>query len=402
MFPLPVSAPRSSNCRTASRTWMSSGASGRQDAGPVDGDGPAVADLGEAAAAPHSPGPMSDRRQRRDEFRLAPRHVAPVEPSTDRRAARRMTAARAMVIWSSTQVSSCSHPRRSVPPSMSSCLTPAANVTSSSSASCGGTCPVSASSEFLPARTRSNGPSRRSAPRSARAVAMVSLPSKAGSVRRTPLMSAPRSRPQAIASRRTSSAAGGPRVSTVTEPPSADVTSVDGLADCASAVRAHLQVHAVAHEPPVGAQLHLVDGRNLLHQHSDSQRRTCRRHAHGYTSGEGSRHPDCLTGRNGRSRMLAVYCQLCSRATLQSVDNHTQGRSSGDTATATARIPSALQLPRRHRCAPRATYERLRSSAPVQEGGVVVSARREVAGGAAQSGRLYLRTRFPSAERARC
>ena len=65
-----------------------------------------------------------------------------------------------------------------------------------------------------PTSTRSKDPSHSCAAASARAVASVSDPAKAGSV-----ISTPSSAPQAIASRRQSSADGGPSVNTVQVPP---------------------------------------------------------------------------------------------------------------------------------------------------------------------------------------
>ena len=110
--------------------------------------------------------------------------------------------------------SSCSRVSDRSSPVMPMTRTPVAKGKPVSWAISGPTWPVSPSSEFRPTRTRSKGPSWRKAAASARAVARVSEPPKAGSHRCTP-----RSAPQATASRRTSSAAGGPSVKTVQEPP---------------------------------------------------------------------------------------------------------------------------------------------------------------------------------------
>ena len=56
-------------------------------------------------------------------------------------------------------------------------------------------------------------------------MARVSEPAKAGSDTSTPVTGTPRASVQAMASRRTSSAEGGPSVSTVTEPPVAPASS---------------------------------------------------------------------------------------------------------------------------------------------------------------------------------
>ena len=44
---------------------------------------------------------------------------------------------------------------------------------------------------------------------------------------------------------------------------------LDGLADRAAAVRVELEVDAVASQPSVGAELHLLEARDLLHQNGD-------------------------------------------------------------------------------------------------------------------------------------
>lgn len=131
--------------------------------------------------------------------------------------------------WASIQPSSCSHPTARDWAWNARTLTPATKGRSRSWASCGGTCPVSASSEFRPVSTTSNGPSRSIAAANACAVAMVSLPAKAGSVTWTPRISTPRSSPQASASRSTSCAAVGPRVKTTTEDPRAWLASSTAL-----------------------------------------------------------------------------------------------------------------------------------------------------------------------------
>ncbi len=133
-----------------------------------------------------------------------------------RRSAQESTAGRVTV--ASTHSSSCSSRTSTWPSPRVSSRTPVANGRSRSWASWGPTCPVSASTELRPTRTRSNAPSRSSTAASALAVASVSEPAKAGSVTNTPSTSRPDWAPQAMASRRQSSADGGPRVSTVTEP----------------------------------------------------------------------------------------------------------------------------------------------------------------------------------------
>ena len=110
--------------------------------------------------------------------------------------------------------SSCSSSRCQTGPLSCSRRTPLAKGRSSSSASSGPTCPVSPSMELRPRRMRSNGPAARSTAARARAVARVSEPAKAASQ-----ACSPASAPQATASRRTSSAPGGPSVTTVQVPP---------------------------------------------------------------------------------------------------------------------------------------------------------------------------------------
>ena len=102
------------------------------------------------------------------------------------------------------------------------------------------------------------------------AVASVSEPANAASVTCTPSMSTSRSRPHAIASRNVSSAAGGPSVNTVDARAGAFGRELDGLAHRAAAVRVHLGFDAVAAQPSVGSELHLLELRNLLHQHRDA------------------------------------------------------------------------------------------------------------------------------------
>ena len=82
-------------------------------------------------------------------------------------------------------------------------------------------------------------------------------------------MSTARSRPHAIASRNASSAVGGPSVITVTRAPGRVDRELDGLAHRAPAVRIELELDAVASQPPVGAELHLLELRDLLHQNGD-------------------------------------------------------------------------------------------------------------------------------------
>ena len=160
---------------------------------------------------------------------------------------------------------------RRASPSIARWRTPVRNGRSSSSASSGPTWPVSASTELRPVSTRSNGPSRSSAAASACAVASVSEPANAGSVTSTPSMSTSRSRPHAIASRSVSSAGGGPSVNTVTREPGALGGELDRLAHRAPAVRVHLELDAVAAQPSVGPELHLLELRDLLHQHRDAR-----------------------------------------------------------------------------------------------------------------------------------
>ena len=73
---------------------------------------------------------------------------------------------------------------------------------------------MSASTEFRPAKITSKGPRRATAAARARAVARVSAPAKAVSVRWKPA-----SAPKAMASRQTVSALGGPMVNTLRVPP---------------------------------------------------------------------------------------------------------------------------------------------------------------------------------------
>ena len=166
-------------------------------------------------AWPHGPAPRSAAASRRMRpAGTAARPAASTLHGEISRSAHDSTAGRSTS--ASTQPSSCSHRARRDRPSRASVRTPVRNGRSRSSASSGGTWPVSASTEWRPDRIRSKGPVRRSAAASARAVARVSEPAKAGSVMMTPSVSAPRSSPQAIASRSESSALGGPSVMTVT------------------------------------------------------------------------------------------------------------------------------------------------------------------------------------------
>ena len=74
-----------------------------------------------------------------------------------------------------------------------------------------------------------------------------------------------RSIAQAIASRSTSSADGGPSVTNVTEwSPRERLRQLHRLGHRAPAVGVHLEVEALAHEPTVGAELHLLERRDLL------------------------------------------------------------------------------------------------------------------------------------------
>ena len=109
--------------------------------------------------------------------------------------------------------SSVSSRARNRTPSSSSSRTPGANGRPRSSATSGPTWPVSASNEFRPHSTRSNGPSAVMAAARARAVARVSEPAKRGSQRWTPRVA-----PQASISRSAAAAVGGPIVNTMTSP----------------------------------------------------------------------------------------------------------------------------------------------------------------------------------------
>ncbi len=57
---------------------------------------------------------------------------------------------------------------------------------------------------------------------------------------------------------------------TVTRDPLRVGRELDGLADRAAAVRVQLELDAVATQPAVGAELHLLELRDLLHQDGDA------------------------------------------------------------------------------------------------------------------------------------
>ena len=152
--------------------------------------------------------------------------------------------------------------------SIARCRTPVRNGRSSSCASSGGTWPVSASTELRPASTRSNGPVASMVAASARAVASVSEPANAASVTSTPSIATSRSSPHATASRTASSAAGGPSVITVTDPPCVS-RERHRLGNGSTAVGVHLQLETLAHEATVGSELHRLELRDLLDQGRD-------------------------------------------------------------------------------------------------------------------------------------
>ena len=164
-------------------------------------------------SCPHGPAPMAAASRRRMRSGATPaRPSGGTLQGSHSRSAQEITAGSSTS--RATEPSSVSQRTRSRRCSSPSSRTAASRGRSRSSASSAGTWAVSASTELRPQTTTSTPPRARTAAARARAVARVSLPAKAGSVTRTPS-----SAPQAIASRRLSSAEGGPRVRTVQRPP---------------------------------------------------------------------------------------------------------------------------------------------------------------------------------------
>ncbi len=58
-------------------------------------------------------------------------------------------------------------------------------------------------------------------------------------------------------------------MNTVTVDPGRAAAQLHGLRDRAPAVRIHLELDAVAPQPPVAPELHLLELRDLLHQNGD-------------------------------------------------------------------------------------------------------------------------------------
>ena len=100
-------------------------------------------------------------------------------------------------------------------------------------------------------------------------MARVSEPAKAASQ-----ACSPASAPQATASRRTSSAPGGPSVTTVQVPPLSRARATP-CGHGPPAVGVHLDLHAGAHQPAV-PELERLGQRDLLGQGRDPQRITDR------------------------------------------------------------------------------------------------------------------------------
>ena len=206
------SAPRWASSSTAAATWSSSSPEKTFSARSWWSTRVLPTTVG-LPASPHGPSPRSDAGTRRilssatsARWPGGTLHGSHKRSATERRAG---TSTRA-----SSQPSSCSRVRVSVSPDSPISRTPLAKGKPESSAISGPTCPVSPSRELRPTRTRSKAPNSLTAAESARAVAKVSEPANTGSQRWTPL-----SAPHATASRRTSSAEGGPRVKTVHVPP---------------------------------------------------------------------------------------------------------------------------------------------------------------------------------------
>lgn len=116
---------------------------------------------------------------------------------------------------------SCSSVARIVLPRRASAFALWMNGSPRSSASCGPSCPVSPSIDARPIKMRSKPPSWVIAREMILAVASVSLPANAGSVRSTPRLT-----PEAIAPDRTSIARGGPRAIAVVVPPNSPTSSI--------------------------------------------------------------------------------------------------------------------------------------------------------------------------------
>lgn len=212
--PVPgVSARRSSRRARAARTCSSAGPSSRTRVRSTARWRIRPTRVG-LPSAPQGPSPrVAASRRRMRAGSTAARPSGGTLQGSQRRSAQVITAGSAAS--RETLPSSHSQRTRSASPSTSSSRTAARRGRSRSSASSAGTWAVSASTELRPQRTRSRGPRWRRAAARARAVARVSLPARAGSVTSTPSVA-----PQAIASRRQSSAEGGPRVRTVHRPPS--------------------------------------------------------------------------------------------------------------------------------------------------------------------------------------
>ena len=171
-------------------------------------------------AAPHGPGPRSaaSTTSMRAGSTVAQASGSLTLHGSQSRSAHDTTAGRSTS--TRTHSSSCSSRAWTVSPSTSSWRAPVRRGSPSISANWTGTWPVSASTELRPQSTRSQGPPRSSAAASARAVARVSLPAKAGSETWMPPL-----QPHRIASRSTVSADGGPSVMAVHDPPDASARS---------------------------------------------------------------------------------------------------------------------------------------------------------------------------------
>ena len=235
---------------------------------------------------PHGPLPSSSARTvRRYEAGTASRPGGSTLQGSMRRSAVERTAGRS--------VSACTHPSSC---SQRACTTPCSGSTlrwripvrkgrSSSSASSGPTWPVSASTELRPTRTRSNDPSCSSAAARARAVASVSDPANAGSETSTPsAVDAALDRPgerlaQHVLGRRWPEGHERHRVPAgVVSGVAHNGVGVERLRQLhrlrhrAPAVGVHLEVEALTLESTVGAELHLLERRDLLDEGRDSHR----------------------------------------------------------------------------------------------------------------------------------
>ena len=190
-------------------------------------------------------------------------HGSMSRSAVERSAGRRTSA------WSQPSSSSqraCTRPSGSI----ARWRTPVRNGRSSSSASSGGTWPVSASTELRPAITRSNGPVASIVAASARAVASVSEPANAASVTSTPSIATSRSSPHATASRTESSAAGGPSATTVTEPPCSS-TSATAWATARRQYGFISSSSPSRTRRPSGPELHRLELRDLLDEGGDPE-----------------------------------------------------------------------------------------------------------------------------------